>query len=285
MPRQGASIAVKANISDMSPIASAYADFSAINTDNPSGYSNKQADSCTKTGSYWICEWNDITAKVAKSGDYDITISYTDQPGNSGSSKITKAITLANNAPVLSVDDITADEGDLIKITPSATDADGDAVTYSYSGWMNSDTYQTDYSDAGTYQVTVTATDDYGASNSKTITIKVNDVPTPDLEIKDISFKPDSPSANQPIMLKFTIKNIGETKAQAIKWIIEDSSATVSEQQGTFDLDVNEEMVLYPLIKYPSAGTYNPIIKVDSQNSIQELDEANNQHTVQIVVG
>ena len=38
-------------------------------------------------------------------------------------------------------------------------DADGDDVTVKYTGWMTSDTKQTDYDDAGEYDVKLTVSD------------------------------------------------------------------------------------------------------------------------------
>ncbi len=65
-----------------------------------------------------------------------------------------------NRAPLVEMyDGITVTEGDLVKLEPEVTDPDGDKVTVTYSGWMQSDRYQTGYNDAGTYTVTITASD------------------------------------------------------------------------------------------------------------------------------
>ncbi|MBL7157320.1 MAG: hypothetical protein ISS92_04045 [Candidatus Omnitrophica bacterium] len=56
--------------------------------------------------------------------------------------------------------DITVAEGDLVKLNITAYDPDGDSVTISYPEPFNTDgTWQTSYSDNGTYQLTVTASD------------------------------------------------------------------------------------------------------------------------------
>ncbi len=54
------------------------------------------------------------------------------------------------------ISDIAVNEGDTVTLNPTATDPDGDALTYTYSGWMTSASYTTGYNDAGTYTVTVT---------------------------------------------------------------------------------------------------------------------------------
>ncbi len=51
-------------------------------------------------------------------------------------------------------------EGDLIEFDPIGTDPDGDIITYSYSRPLNNDgQWQTEIGDAGTYLVTITASD------------------------------------------------------------------------------------------------------------------------------
>ncbi|MEK7226997.1 MAG: PKD domain-containing protein, partial [Bacteroidota bacterium] len=84
-----------------------------------------------------------------------------------------------NRAPVLEdMQPITVNEGDTIKIAPSAYDLDGDKVTLSYSGFMASDTYKTKFGDAGTKYVTVTASDGTLIA-SKTVQIIINHVNRP----------------------------------------------------------------------------------------------------------
>ncbi len=85
-----------------------------------------------------------------------------------------------NSPPVLSgLRDVTAKEGDRIKISPRCTDPDGDKVTITISGWMTSDVKTADYDDAGTHEVTVTCTDPDGEKDTETITVSVSDVNRP----------------------------------------------------------------------------------------------------------
>ena len=78
-----------------------------------------------------------------------------------------------NEAPVLDpIADITANVGDAVTFNPTATDPDGDNLTYTYSGWMSSSSYVTSIGDAGTHTVTVTVSD--GAlTDSQVVTITV----------------------------------------------------------------------------------------------------------------
>ena len=84
-----------------------------------------------------------------------------------------------NRPPVLEdMQPITVNEGDTIKIAPSAYDLDGDKVALSYSGFMASDTYKTKFGDAGAKYVKITAGD--GAlAVSKTVQITINHVNRP----------------------------------------------------------------------------------------------------------
>ncbi|GEM_PF-5642835 len=65
-----------------------------------------------------------------------------------------------NHAPVLnSIANITVYEGATINFNPTASDPDGDTLTFSYSGWMTTASYAAKHSDAGAHTVTVTVSD------------------------------------------------------------------------------------------------------------------------------
>jgi hypothetical protein len=68
---------------------------------------------------------------------------------------------------------ITVDEGEKIVLPISATDREGDTLTTDITGWMTADTYQTTYSDAGEYTVTISVTDgEYTATQKVDITVR-----------------------------------------------------------------------------------------------------------------
>jgi PKD repeat protein len=68
---------------------------------------------------------------------------------------------------------ITVDEGEEVVIQPSYNDPDNDALSFTYSGWMNKNIYKTNFNDAGTYIVKVTASDDFfTASEFVTVTVE-----------------------------------------------------------------------------------------------------------------
>ncbi|RME78393.1 hypothetical protein D6774_01360, partial [Candidatus Woesearchaeota archaeon] len=88
-----------------------------------------------------------------------------------------------NNAPVLEpIGDKQVDEGATLSFQVSATDADGDALTYTASGVPAFATFtgqtftaQPGFFDAGTYTITFTVSDGK-ATDSETITLSVNNV-------------------------------------------------------------------------------------------------------------
>ncbi len=63
--------------------------------------------------------------------------------------------------------------GTTVTINPTATDPDGDTVSFSYSGWMSDSNYVTRLGDAGTHPVTVTVSDG-SLTDSRDITVNVN---------------------------------------------------------------------------------------------------------------
>ena len=65
-----------------------------------------------------------------------------------------------NRAPVLEdMEPTTINEGETLKIAPKAYDLDGDKISLKYSGFIEKDTYKSNFDDAGTYFVKVTASD------------------------------------------------------------------------------------------------------------------------------
>ncbi len=113
-----------------------------------------------------------------------------------------------NNTPALAaIGDKTVDEGSLLTFDVSATDADGDLLTYSIqnppSGASFTDrtfTWTPAYDQAGSYSVTFVVSDPDGAQDSETITITVNNV-NRSPELQSIGNK----SVNENDTLSFTV--------------------------------------------------------------------------------
>ncbi|MCP4255409.1 MAG: DUF5011 domain-containing protein [Candidatus Scalindua sp.] len=118
---------------------------------------------------------------TAALGSYTVTYNVTDSSGNVATTVSRVVNVVANTAPVLNtIPDITVFVGEVVSFNPTATDAEADILTYSYSGWMMSDTYVTVSGDAGSYIVTVMVSDGI-LTDSQNVTVTVNDSSQPTL--------------------------------------------------------------------------------------------------------
>lgn len=122
--------------------------------------------------------------RTGDSGVYYPTVTVSD-----GKTEVTKELKIVveplNNKPVLQfIPNVEVEEGQTVVLKPRATDADGDKLQYSYSGWMSESTKTTTYKDAGVHKVTVSVTD--GISTvSQDVTVTVKDVNrAPEVEIE-----------------------------------------------------------------------------------------------------
>lgn len=75
--------------------------------------------------------------------------------------KVIVTVENANRAPIINpINDVIVKEGDRITVSPTATDPDGDKVSFIYGSPVSEDgTWQTTTEDVGKYRVNVTATD------------------------------------------------------------------------------------------------------------------------------
>jgi VCBS repeat-containing protein len=101
-------------------------------------------------------------SQVGDEGKYTVTVT-----ANDGTDTITREVTVdlepRNRAPVIIIEnEVIVNEGDKVVLGDFLTisDPDGDEVVVNYNGWMTSSTKQTDYTDAGEYVVTVSASDE-----------------------------------------------------------------------------------------------------------------------------
>ena len=121
--------------------------------------------------------------KKGDAGNYEITITASDGE-LTDTQKILLVVESVNKPPVLKqIADITVNEGETVSFEPVATDPDGDKITITYSGWMTEASYTTNYDDAGTHIVTVTASDGK-ESASQDVIVTVNDMNRPPKIVK-----------------------------------------------------------------------------------------------------
>jgi hypothetical protein len=143
-----------------------------------------------------------------QAGSYQVTFIASD--GKSQDSEIvTITVNNVNRAPVLAaISNKSVNENSALSFSVSATDPDGDTVTYSASGLPTGATFSGQtfswtpgYDKAGTYNVDFIARDGYGAQSSpRTVTITVNNVNRPPV-LSSIGNK----SVYQNELLNFTV--------------------------------------------------------------------------------
>jgi hypothetical protein len=125
---------------------------------------------------------------IGDAGVYDVQVKVTDGVDEVIEfSRVT--VEKFNYPPEIYIDDvIEVNEGDLIQLEPEVFDADGDALTITYRGFMDSSTYQTDFGDAGTYVTTIRVTDGK-AIVEKEVEIIINKINRPPMFNVDNIFK------------------------------------------------------------------------------------------------
>ncbi len=160
-----------------------------VNTSDPDNDGLTVSVNNLPTGAVFNSSTGKITWATDKDdmGDYSFTVNVSDGQANI-SSNISFTIAddpdyVENYPPVLSpLNEVSADEGTLVTFTAQASDQNGDTITYSLSGapsgmQINSSTgtvtWSTDYSDAGSYTITVIASDGL-LSDSQQVAVTIN---------------------------------------------------------------------------------------------------------------
>jgi hypothetical protein len=114
---------------------------------------------------FWETEQGDA-------GTYEVEVTASDG-SLTDMKKVKITVQSLNKPPVISLalPTINVEEGETVLIDAEITDPENDELTITYSGWMTSNSYQTDFDDAGTHMVTITATD---GINTATADVTVN---------------------------------------------------------------------------------------------------------------
>lgn len=116
-------------------------------------------------------EWQ---TKAGDAGEYKVVITASDGKTTTKQDVIIKVLA-GNKAPVIELADVKVKEGEQVTLAPKVSDADGDKLVTTYSGWMTTNTKKTSFSDSGSHPVTVTVTDGK-ATSTKTVNVVVEDV-------------------------------------------------------------------------------------------------------------
>jgi len=119
-------------------------------------------------------EGSEVEASYNLTGTYEVTLTVTDDEGLSASDSITVTV-VDNYAPVADAgNDIQILVGETAQFDASASsDANGTITDYQWSNALNGETASLLYSTAGNYNVTLTVTDNQGATSTDVVTVTV----------------------------------------------------------------------------------------------------------------
>ncbi|MBI4146004.1 hypothetical protein HY489_01560 [Candidatus Woesearchaeota archaeon] len=123
-------------------------------------------------------------------GEYVVTITASDGT-NTVAQQVLVVVNPRNKAPTIELaEPIEVNEGETITIEPNITDADGDNVNLSYTGWMTGPTKEASYDDSGLHKVVLTASDGT-AITTKEVIVAVKNVNRPPqvFELDEIKVK------------------------------------------------------------------------------------------------
>jgi len=203
---------------------------------------------------------------AAWSGTETAVFTATDSEGNSTQSNpVSLQVEGVNNPPVLDfIPDITVDEGALVKITPHATDLDNESITYSFTAPLDANgEWQTNYTSAGAYTVTVTAKDPVNLADTQDVKITVRNV---NRAPAIVTINGIDVTAGQPVILP----NINEGETLQITPVAtdpDDETVSFGYSSQTAGIDTAGKW----LITYDAAGTHT--IHVNASDDIATVTQ------------
>ncbi|MGB6301566.1 MAG: PKD domain-containing protein, partial [Rivularia sp. (in: cyanobacteria)] len=203
-------------------------------------------------------------------GIYTVTLTIEDGDGGIATETIT--VTVNNVAPTITeiIGDTNINEGDIATWRAIANDPGNDKLTYTWDFGEGSTPIQGDnvshkYLDNGDYTVTLTVTDDDGASTTQTQTLTVNNLaPTVEAGIDRTIIEGES------ITFNGSFNDSGILDTHSIKWDFGDG--TVVRSEGVREGESEGLSYLNPTHTYETTGNYTVTLTVTDNDGASTTD-------------
>ena len=177
------------------------------------------------------------TPEIGQANSYTLTFSVSDGNGGSHSQSLTIIVTRGNRAPeLIDLVDREVQEGQTISFALTATDADGDPLTYSVTDNPAGSTlsgsvfaWKPAIGQTGSFSVEFSVQDPNGGSDVQTISIRVTERPKPRPTQIRIAIRPTVPIEESDIQLQIdaTFSSTSATIAQH-SYDVQDSILTIA---------------------------------------------------------
>ena len=222
--------------------------------------------------------------KEGDAGEHVVTITASDG-SNTVSQQVLIVIKSKNKAPFIELEQpVLAKEGETLTLAPTATDPDGDEVTVSYDGWMNSDSREVGYDESGNHKVIIIATDSKGAKASIEAIVSVENVDRAP-ELADVP--PQTIKEGQKVSIKPSAKDVdGDNVTYSFDFPLDEKGSweTKVGDAGDYEIKVtandgeltSEKTFLLTV----QAVNRPPVIELDSPITVEEGDVVKLEPTI-----
>lgn len=243
------------------------------------------------------------THKFAKEGSYAVSLTVTDEQGLTDTVTHTvnvEKVNVVNHNPVaeFTFTPSNPEVNEEVTFTSTSSDQDGDALTYSWdfkdSSKSTSPNPKHTFTKEGSYEVSLTVTDEYGLSDSVTHTVSVEKVKNHCPENVDFTYTPETPVEADVVTFTATATDADNDKL-TYSWVfgnektIEAKGKTVKAQftqantykaeltvsDGKCDTVVTKYIVVIKTIKIASIGCFDTVVVGHPQSCVVEV-KANN---------
>jgi PKD repeat protein len=196
----------------------------------------------------------DPSHSYSASGEYTVTLTVTDDDGHADSDTLTVTV---NDPPtaVATVSDDTPNVGDEIDFTGSgSTDADGTIVSYEWDFGDTNTSTDADpghtYAAGGEYTVTLTVTDNNGATDSDTLMIDVNELPVAAPSVDD-----DNPVVDDTINFTGDASSDPDGTVEVYSWNFGDGVGTSTDANPSYSYSAYGEHTVTLTVTDNDGGT------------------------------